>query len=98
MTILEKKPCPFCGKEPKGYPYGWYVECPECHIRINGISYENAVERWNTRYVPTCKLTDIGMYGGEIQLGKFKCSACGGVYLGEPYQYCPDCGAKVIKE
>ena len=93
--LLEKSPCPFCGGEPKGYPYGWYVECENCHIRINGISYENAVERWNTRYEPTCKW-ETTRDGSSIRV-----TECGQSYDWYPLdlpKHCPNCGAKVIEE
>ena len=97
--ILEKQDCPFCGKQPKGYPHGWYVECPECHIRINGISYENAVERWNTRYEPTCNMTF------NVVSGMVECSRChemfvaGAYYIDEGiWKHCPNCGSKVVDD
>lgn len=104
--MTELKPCPFCGGngiEEYIYfpdePPSMRIICGECQkAATNYMDVDKAINAWNTRYEPTCKLTDIDMYTGEIQLGKFECSACGNTYLGEPYRHCPNCGAEVIEE
>lgn len=59
---------------------------------------EQAIEAWNDRYEPTCKMTQgINEYSHETE---WKCSECGASILRPvlPWRenfYCPGCGARV---
>lgn len=106
--MSELLPCPFCGGEDideyEG-DYGNGVYCMNCGAMMGEqihrdfyvherVTYEQAVEAWNTRAERTCHNT-------EHMDGCFVCSACG-EGLEDPRQepnfvkWCPFCGAKVI--
>lgn len=108
------KPCPFCGGEADEYEgeYGNGIYCMECgamvgepiHLGFNvaeRVSYEQAVDAWNTRAERTCKTVNVNGYAF-----RFECSLCGyvaivhncEVRLDELPNYCPNCGAKVVSE
>lgn len=110
----ELKPCPFCGGEATiegpsqhssevGIGYMVYCVNDECYLGIQDAPPEyrfksDAIEAWNKRYEQTCCIKDLWLYTDNVQLGRFKCTYCGEDYIGEPYQYCPNCGAKVVNE
>lgn len=102
--------CPFCGGEAETWSHYfeeedmtlWQVRCKErpydvehpCYTADSFISFTTeaeAVEAWNTRaertcrYEPTNRCTHV-------------CTSCGRevetLHLG--YNYCPNCGSKVI--
>lgn len=37
-------------------------------------------------------------YGGVWPIPHFKCSSCGGLFASYEFDYCPNCGAKVVSE
>ena len=104
--MAELKPCPFCGSEDVvaklchvEYPTrsSWYVCCKNCD-KGDLISYLNekrAIEAWNTRYERTCTKVPGKMVYGERRP---KCSECGQSMGDKRWNYCPNCGAKVVKE
>lgn len=95
----ELRPCPFCGGEAAIYePLAtsfWFVRCSDGDTCSTcGPDRETrsaAIEAWNTRaertcrYEPTNRCTHV-------------CTSCGRevetLHLG--YNYCPNCGAKVV--
>lgn len=75
----------------------WDGEWPE-YVEV---SHEGAGD--GRRYVPerTCRVIDIGA-AMESALPLLECSECGGLNYsqanGDPWRYCPNCGAKVVGE
>ena len=83
----ELKPCPFCGGEADEYEgdYGNGVYCMNCGAMVGEpihlefrvterVTYEQAIEAWNTRYERTCKnLAEPD----EMCDSPFCCSECG---------------------
>ena len=98
------KPCPFCGgngilQAIDFYPdYSdppiWWVACETCGAHTDeyeGDTEAEAIAAWNTRAERTCHQNYFRA------MGCFECSACGGLAT-MPTRYCPNCGAKVVKE
>lgn len=98
MTDL--KPCPFCGGEAefKIFDTICNVECSEC---FNGTryyaldDYEQVVAAWNARAERTCRVD--GSYYDELWNETCTHLSCGHDVWGEVRNYCPECGAKVVK-
>lgn len=111
--MSELKPCPFCGGEAElrddgeaGYPY--YVQCVECGGMTDGYLHADrpfgAIDAWNARAERTCRIENTN--------GEWCCSCCGeAVGSDDPWcelftngnaielwNYCPNCGAKVVSE
>lgn len=108
-------PCPFCGGEPDEYEgeYGNGIYCMECGAMVGEpihlgfdiaerVSYEQAVEAWNTRAERTCKLVRHGSLANMPSFVCWSCSECGfGWHHSEndnQFSYCPNCGAMVVSE
>ncbi len=103
MMDEELKPCPFCGKEPKvTYEGGGYViiRCgnADCLFKPKLPGYfplDQAHNLWNTRAEHTCfiKPDDAAIT---------YCSSCNAMfaldYFEQTWDYCPSCGARVIKK
>lgn len=97
--MSELLPCPICGHDAE-LVEGWYVYCPNRSCWVDGTALEDtktkAIEAWNTRYERTCH--SIDPVGSEF----FICSECnfgaGKIMFTEFYNYCPNCGAKVVSE
>lgn len=102
----ELKPCPFCGGEAEmltaesmngGYLFG--IMCNDCRSRGDVYDTEaEAIEAWNTRAERTCHFIENygeGCWSKEHRDGK--CSICGEEMKGR-YNYCPNCGAKVVRK
>lgn len=98
--------CPFCGGEAeKRYHDVYmldYVKCRKCGAQTALCANEaEADAAWNTRAERMCRNVSIK------HEGVFICSDCG-VYLDIAYmedaekdyepKFCPNCGAKVVKE
>lgn len=104
MTSNELKPCPFCGGEATNEfdsDWGIIVRCVGCGAIMvknpcNGTL--DVVKAWNTRAERTCHVEDLGGLPGMIPL--LACDACGEPNYaradGSVWNYCPNCGAKVI--
>lgn len=98
------KPCPFCKDGGKvevdnpmlGYISGYGFHCIKCDAYFQlGDSEEEAIEAWNTRYERTChKIPGRMKYGTRVP----KCSECGQSLGDKRWNYCPNCGARVINE
>ena len=98
-------PCPFCGDEAEDYDsdFGNGIYCMGCGAMVGEpihldyrvderITYEQAASAWNTRAERTCH--DTAPEGAEW----FMCSECEkGTYEVYEYDYCPNCGAKVVE-
>lgn len=57
-----------------------------------------AVAAWNRRTERTCcnDLKDSD-FGGVWPISHFKCSTCGELFTSYEFDYCPNCGAKVVE-
>lgn len=109
----ELKPCPFCGEDAafscdhietvNGHSAKfWDVSCDRCGAQTDYYSEEQggevaAIAAWNTRYERTCTMT-LKHFSG------WHCSACGELATltgtDETFRnlnYCPSCGAKVVR-
>ena len=111
----ELKPCPFCGSKKLILScYSPLIECGDCHAFGPGnadLTYDEAVELWNTRMPEKAIAATLG--GGECENlidpwgvhesfeNDFECSAChasghaNGNIDHGEFLYCPRCGAKV---
>lgn len=97
------KPCPFCGHTESTvrpvWKY-WSVGCNNC--AMGGPvrdTPEEAEDAWNERYQLTCRNGQIDFWGEDYDENDgFECTHCGYLNeaMGEP-DFCPECGAKVIK-
>lgn len=104
--VNELKPCPFCGgkaeiaRNKSVTSLGWYGRCTSCLssgqrflVRTETFHTEaEAIAAWNTRAERTCHNKTYGNY--------LHCSSCDElIYQGDrQFDYCPNCGAKVMKE
>lgn len=87
-------PCPFCGGNARltiWTPNAASISCIFCGAHFNVNTKAEAIEHWNTRHERTCRYK-------HIEGTWFKCE-CGEWYDGviEP-NYCPSCGAKVVRK
>lgn len=101
--MKDLKPCPFCGGEAQTLRNGswWFVACKSpfcCDMGMFDTEAE-AIEAWNTRAELTCEfewsLADNGW-------ADHTCRRCGytvntDIHLSPGYNYCPNCGAKVVE-
>ena len=74
--IAEMKDCPFCGSYPEvvmpALIASWMVHCEswKCHVRpsVLGDTKEEAVERWNIRFVAASgSPAEVPPTGGEMK-------------------------------
>lgn len=101
--MTELRECPFCGGKATGYPNSWAVKCESCNIQRYGLSYADAIERWNTRYEPTCRMDSVK--SGPLY-DVYRCSRCGYGYAENRCdpgmktgtmdgERCPNCGSLI---
>lgn len=99
-------PCPFCGGEASkrlfyGARYGVY--CDECDARVGGLfnTEAEAIAAWNSRVERTCKVAACYSPSDlNAEAEWYFAFSCGcELYWDEPIppNYCPNCGAHVIK-
>lgn len=97
--------CPFCGgKAEVNNPFGdtaglWYVICTECAVCCGFENTEaEAVEAWNTRVERTCRIEHMPKNENLRCRSWLQCSECGEEMTNYPHDwnYCPNCGAKVV--
>lgn len=102
-------PCPFCPSD-KSDPkllnpaeFMHYVKCCSCGCMSGPVcsSEEQAVDNWNTRAVPICRMV-FDHPEKPYHEGKWTCSGCGAWWMYPPYDmsdagYCPHCGRKVVE-
>ena len=92
----ELNECPFCGKEPKVIDDGclfFWVRCTNLYCKVHPKTTlektrKKAIEVWNRREERTCEVVK--------DVFDWKCSECGKV-ITEQVNYCPSCGARVVK-
>lgn len=92
--------------------YGFYhssavCDNPECQASVDGIPRKNpdesmrdAAERWNLRAERTCHVAHLVDEFGDVAE---VCSECGfgnvrDRFTAQPFRFCPNCGARVVKE
>lgn len=101
ITLL---PCPFCGSEAEIHQTieRWIATCSSDQNELDGFTHTaqaygatkaEAIEAWNTRAERTCRNTQSDF--------DFMCSECGkcvdnGRIIG--FNYCPNCGRKVVDQ
>lgn len=107
------KPCPFCGGEARFETYGGTacaVVCQTCGCGTPTMRLDDgmiAADLWNRRAERTCE------FFYDEKMAEYACSACGELVSGsnpdyeyqvshlavlESFEYCPNCGARVIEE
>ena len=107
--MSELLPCPFCGGEAEIRGDGaLFVQCSECGTRY-GDRYHTteaeAIAAWNTRAERTCRNISPKLGNNE-----FTCEECCARVYGakgqwfdanwnyHDFNYCPNCGAKVVEQ
>lgn len=99
--MTELLPCPFCGSKGKLKEVGYvvYVKCSNKKCGVETETYDEcdtpiAIEAWNTRYEPTCRII-----GERDSLGYMSlvCSECKSI-MDDDDNFCSKCGAKVVDE
>ena len=109
--MSELKPCPFCNGEASvlRMDYGddstvWGVFCANDsddsfshgHFIDNFATEAEAIDAWNTRAERTCTREKHGVKtDGSWRL---RCSLCGYGIGDKRFNYCPNCGARVVVE
>lgn len=91
------KPCPFCGGEAvKEFDSDWglvvrCLECPAIMTESPCLGILKPVEAWNTRAERTCRYEPTNRCTRA-------CTSCGREVetLHLWYNYCPNCGSKLI--
>lgn len=111
MSYLAKTPegllpCPHCGGEAEAHDGSStrpYISCKSCGCRT-GTSYDmdKLKEAWNRRAERVCYVNSshVEWERGEYSYLEVELS-CGHAFTwddGTPPDYCPYCGAKVIRE
>lgn len=109
----EPKPCPFCGGRVEvvsDYNYGYVVRCNHCKLTFGAHgrlgepyewiavfdSKEEAIEIWNLRRERVCKVVKEFVDLDGTYMTSYSCGCCNSE--GRNHNYCPNCGARVIKE
>jgi len=101
--MSELKPCPFCGAPVEVLSdlkrtWGLVRHRDGClfpNLRNHQIS-EYDFDAWNTRVERTCIREKHGVkMDGSPRL---RCSLCGYGIGDKRFNYCPNCGAKVVRE
>lgn len=94
--MADLEPCPFCGGEAEiRGSILLFVQCTKCRTRYGDSYHANkavAIAAWNTRAERTCHYVC-----DNLEWDMPTCSECGSEWV-EAYNYCPDCGAKVVNE
>lgn len=106
--IEELKACPFCGGEAKMRKYKsfYIVECSTCEATIGRSinlnddpdtlnTRDEVMEAWNVRDVES---KPEWMCRPVIEDETEVCSNCGYDIDGYGWRYCPNCGARIVKQ
>jgi rRNA maturation protein Nop10 len=108
--LQKLRKCPFCGGEADMNDEGsecspdrfWaYCTNPSCFVEGTGVyaTEEEAAQAWNTRVERTCQMKEARWDDGQCTWGVI-CSACGEKHehsFEYSFNFCPTCGAKVVK-
>lgn len=109
--MQELKPCPCCGSAIGLYvlqdeKYGeWSVFCDICKTSLHNENHcdtrDDAISAWNRRAERTCRMEKDDRYSEMYEGPMLRCTRCDApipeIFTGQ-YNYCPNCGAKVIGE
>lgn len=108
----ELLPCPFCGGEARlasnmTRSDNWVI-CRECNIYYPNdtrrkFTEAEAIKAWNSRTERTCKPTEeyCCQCGQDLVLCDIGIGSNGGAVELDPpilFNYCPNCGCKVVGE
>lgn len=95
--MSDLKPCPFCGSNNlKPAYHSPYVICGDCKALGPGssdITYDEAVEAWNTRMEQTCSNVSVDT-SSQFYCSECECTVEVPLLWGE-INFCPNCGKKV---
>lgn len=85
--------------------HGWRLEDNPIAGDVGLVSWSDSeddrialIEAWNNRHERTCQMEgDPNSMDEMYPTYEFLCSACGGFARGQRFEYCPNCGAKVVE-
>ena len=105
------EPCPWCGEQPQEHylqsVHYFYIKCDNFNCPSNpsviGLTKNEAVERWNKRAKKTGTIKyqefeDLCLNGNPIKYQLCSCSVCHVVLSHGDYNYCPNCGVRLVNE
>ena len=93
--MADLKPCPFCGGEAYSDKIGkplFTIRCTniDCYAEISKVSYEEAINAWNTRKPMEAVVAELEKYANSriCENHKHGCPHCDNDNI-----FCENCGA-----